>query len=91
MHKKRLRLFLFILSIASYQYSFAHGGGSGDSSYDFDKRDIAAERAAVNKAAEEKQDQNDWADFMSAVNSPKTKKGESSIEEHGHHGSADAE
>lgn len=69
MYKKQLQLLIFILNPLFYQPSFAHGGG--DSSYTFDKKDLAAERAAEKKAVEKKHDQDDWAKFMEAVNTPK--------------------
>ena len=83
MFKKRLQLFLFILSIATYQYSFAHGGGSGGSSYDFDKKDLSAERDAEKKAAEKKQDEDTWADFMKAVNTPSNENHSEKSHDHG--------
>ena len=89
MFKKRLQLFLFILSIATYQYSFAHGGGgSGGSSYDFDKKDLSAERhaekkMAEKKAAEKKQDKDTWADFMKSVNTPSNENHSEKSHDHG--------
>ena len=73
MNKKRLQLFLFVLSMLTYQHSFAHGGGGGGSSYTFDKKDLAAERHAEKKATEKKQDEDDWANFMKAVNTSESK------------------
>jgi len=84
MYKHRLQLFLFILNIATYQYSFAHGGGgSGGSSYDFDKKDLSAERDAEKKAAEKKQDEDTWADFMKAVNTPSSENHSEKNHNHG--------
>ena len=54
--------------MAIYQHAFAHGSGGNGSSYDFDKKDLSAERNAEKKAAEKKQDEDSWADFMKAVN-----------------------
>lgn len=74
MKKIRLKLFFIILSMASYQYSYAHGSGGG-SSYDFDKSNRAAnqadKRAAEKINVEEKKQQDDWSEFMKAVNAPK--------------------
>lgn len=81
MQKKLLQLFLLFLSLTSYQLSFAHGVGSS-SSYQFDKKDLAAEHEAEKKIAEEKKDQDTWADFMKVVN--KSKKEKSVEKSHDH-------
>jgi len=88
MHKKQLQLLIFVLSMATYQHSFAHGGGAGGgSSYDFDKKDLSAERRAgrdaEKKAAEKKQDEDTWADFMKAVNTPSSENRSEKIHDHG--------
>lgn len=87
-NKKVLNALLFVLMLTGFHQALAHGGGGGGggSSYDFDKRDYAAEQAAEKKVAEQKNDQDDWADFMNAVNTPKQKKDEKVTEDHDHHG-----
>ena len=56
---------LIILNVACYQNSFAHGGGG---SYKFDKEDNRTDHEAEKKAAEVKENQDDWGDFMNTIN-----------------------
>ena len=74
MNKKRLKLFLFVLCMATYQHAFAHGSGGNGSSYNFDKNDLSAEK---------KQDEDTWADFMKAVNTPSNEDHSEKSHDHG--------
>ncbi len=83
MNVKKLRLLILISSMATSQYLFAHGVGGSGSSYEFDKKDLTADREVKSKALEKKQDQDTWADFMNVVNKPdKDKESEHSQDHH---------
>ncbi len=69
---KLLRFSLIIAGLTAAGNAFSHGGASGGATYKFDQDDGSRDRAiAERKAAEKKKEQDDWADFMKAVNKPK--------------------
>jgi len=82
MHKKLLLLSLIVLSLTPYQSTLAHGSGGGDKSFVFDKNDRAVDHEAIKKASEKKNEQDDWAEFMNAVNKPEEEQGHETS--HGH-------
>ncbi|PCJ85446.1 MAG: hypothetical protein COA54_11365 [Thiotrichaceae bacterium] len=85
MNKKTLNALLFVVMLTGSHQVFAHASGGGGSSYDLDEQDHAAERAAEKQVAEKNSDEDDWADFMKAVDAPKQKQGEHASDDHGHH------
>jgi hypothetical protein len=82
MHKKLLQLSLIVLSLAPYQSTLAHGSGGGDKSFVFDKNNRAVDREAIKKAAEKKNEQDDWAEFMNEVNKPEEEQGHEKSHDH---------
>ncbi len=71
MKNKLQKLLVLIISLAAHQSAIAHGTGGGGS-YEFDKNNPAVDRQAEKLATEKKQDQDNWADFMKAIDSPKS-------------------
>lgn len=67
MYKINLIPLITLLMMTSYQNVYAHGAGGGSRSYTFEKNDNIAEQEAKHKAAEEKQAQESWGDFISAI------------------------
>jgi len=88
MNKIYFSTLLIVTTAFCSQPLYAHGGGGGGSSYNFDASDRAAERVAEKQVAEKQKEQDDWAQFMKAVNKPKSANADASAKDHVDHDDA---